>query len=114
MSRNLVFIVRIEKLNSTDEIMEIMKRKSYFLLGKFVYCFLEPPGYFLKKEVSIQFRGIFVFVFYSDPLHEFSHTFVHDQVQNHIHQALAKTLAGHRRACDIHLCPVILEICRLF
>ena len=25
MSRNLVFIVRIEKLNSTDEIMEIMK-----------------------------------------------------------------------------------------
>ena len=34
MSRNLVFIVRIEKLNSTDEIMEIMKRKSYFLLGK--------------------------------------------------------------------------------
>ena len=75
-------------------------------MEKLAYCFLEPPGYFLKKEVSIQFRGIFVFVFYSDPLHEFSHTFVHDQVQNHIHQALAKTLAGHRRACDIHLCPV--------
>ena len=40
MSRNLVFIVRIEKLNSTDEIMEIMKRKSYFLLGKVGLLFL--------------------------------------------------------------------------